>query len=101
MNTHLIALQLMAAQGLLGAFDTLYHHEITEALPNRTSARKELWIHALRATLYSILFIGLSAWAWHGLWAIVLIAIFSIEIILTLWDFVTEDKTRLLPATEF
>lgn len=100
MNTHFIALQLMAAQGLLGAFDTLYHHEITEALPNRTSARKELWIHALRATLYSILFIGLSAWAWHGLWAIVLIIIFSIEIILTLWDFVTEDKTRLLPATE-
>lgn len=100
MDIHLIALQLMAAQGLLGAFDTLYHHEITEALPNRSSARKELSIHALRATLYSVLFIGLSAWAWHGWWAIVLIAIFSIEIILTLWDFVTEDKTRLLPATE-
>ena len=60
MNTHLIALQLMAAQGLLGAFDTLYHHEITEALPNRRSARKELWIHATRASFYSILFIGLS-----------------------------------------
>jgi uncharacterized protein (TIGR01777 family) len=100
MDIHLIALQLMAAQGLLGAFDTLYHHEITEALPNRSTARKELSIHALRASLYSLLFIGLSAWAWHGWLAVVLIAIFAIEIVLTLWDFVTEDKTRLLPATE-
>ena len=100
MNTHLIALQLMAAQGLLGAFDTLYHHELTEALPSRRSARKELWIHAIRASLYSLLFIGLSAWQWHGLWAVLLMVIFSVEILLTLWDFVIEDRTRLLPATE-
>jgi uncharacterized protein (TIGR01777 family) len=100
MNTHLLALQLMAAQGLLGAFDTLYHHEFTEALPSRRSARKELWIHATRASFYSLLFIGLSAWKWHGLWAMLLMIIFSVEILLTLWDFVIEDKTRLLPATE-
>lgn len=100
MDTHLIALQLMAAQGLLGAFDTLYHHEITEALPSRRSARKELWIHATRASFYSILFIGLSAWKWHGLWAVLLMVIFTVEILLTLWDFVIEDRTRLLPATE-
>ncbi|PXX43313.1 TIGR01777 family oxidoreductase [Undibacterium pigrum] len=100
MNTHLIALQLMAAQGLLGAFDTLYHHELTEALPQRASAHTELGIHATRALIYSLLFIGLSAWAWHGAWAIVLLLVFGIEIILTLWDFVIEDQTRLLPATE-
>lgn len=100
MNTHLIALQLMAAQGLLGAFDTLYHHELTEALPQRASARTELGIHATRALIYSLLFIGLSAWTWHGAWAIVLLLVFGVEIILTLWDFVIEDQTRLLPATE-
>jgi len=100
MNTHILALQLMAVQGLLGAFDTLYHHEITEALPSRSSARKELWIHAIRAGFYSVLFIGLSAWKWHGLWAVFLMVIFSVEILLTLWDFVIEDRTRLLPATE-
>ncbi|MBI3729499.1 MAG: TIGR01777 family protein [Burkholderiales bacterium] len=100
MNTHLIALQLMVAQGLLGAFDTLYHHELTEALPQRASARTELGIHATRALIYSLLFIGLSAWAWHGNWAIVLLLVFGVEIILTLWDFVIEDQTRLLPATE-
>jgi uncharacterized protein (TIGR01777 family) len=100
MNTHLIALQLMAAQGLLGAFDTLYHHELTETLPQRTTARLELAIHATRATIYSLLFIGLSSWQWHGMWALVLMAVFVVEIVLTLWDFVVEDRTRLLPASE-
>jgi uncharacterized protein (TIGR01777 family) len=100
MNTHLLALQLMAAQGCLGAFDTLYHHELTEALPGRDSARRELSIHAARALIYSALFIGLSSWVFQGLWALVLLLIFTIEIVLTLWDFVVEDRTRLLPATE-
>ncbi|MFZ6647092.1 TIGR01777 family oxidoreductase [Undibacterium sp. TJN25] len=100
MNTHLLALQLMAAQGMLGAFDTLYHHELTEALAQRSSARTELAIHALRAVIYSALFIGLSAWTWQGAWALVLLAVFGVEIILTLWDFVVEDSTRLLPASE-
>ncbi len=100
MNTHLIALQLMAAQGMIGAFDTLYHHELTEALPQRDSATTELGIHSIRALNYCALFLGLSAWAWHGAWAIVLLLVFSIEIVLTLWDFVIEDQTRLLPATE-
>jgi len=100
MNTHLLALQLMAAQGCLGAFDTLYHHELTEALPGRPTAGRELAIHAVRALIYSALFIGLSSWAFHGWWALVLLVVFSAEIVLTLWDFVVEDRTRLLPATE-
>jgi uncharacterized protein (TIGR01777 family) len=100
MNTHLLALQLMAAQGCLGAFDTLYHHELTEALPGRLSARLELSIHAVRSSIYAALFIGLSAWQFHGMWALLLLAVFGVEIVLTLWDFVVEDRTRLLPATE-
>ncbi len=100
MNTHLLALQLLACQGCLGAFDTLYHHELTEALPSRTSARLELSIHAVRALIYSALFIGLSAWTFQGWWALALLVVFAIEIMLTLWDFVVEDQTRLLPATE-
>lgn len=100
MNTHLLALQLMAVQGLLGAFDTLYHHELTEALPARRTARLELSIHAVRSLLYSVLFIGLAAWEFHGLWVWFLVVVFGVEIVLTLWDFVVEDRTRLLPATE-
>lgn len=99
-DPHLIALWLMAAQGALGAFDTLFHHEGTEALPRTPQAARELRIHALRASLYAPLFIGLAGWAWHGVWAWVLLAVFVLEIGLTLWDFVVEDRTRLLPATE-
>jgi uncharacterized protein (TIGR01777 family) len=100
MNVHLLALQLMAVQGCLGAFDTLYHHEMTVALPRRPTAALELSIHAVRSLIYSLLFIGLAGWEWRGLWALVLLGVFGIEIILTLWDFVVEDQTRLLPATE-
>jgi uncharacterized protein (TIGR01777 family) len=100
MNTHTLALQLMAAQGCLGAFDTLYHHELTETLAQRTTARKELAIHAVRALIYAILFVGLAYWEWHGVLAYVLLGAFAVEIVLTLWDFVVEDRTRLLPATE-
>jgi uncharacterized protein (TIGR01777 family) len=100
MNTHLLALQLMAVQGCLGAFDTLYHHELTEALPGRAGAGRELSIHAVRALMYCALFIGLAGWVFQGVWALVLLAVFAVEVVLTLWDFVVEDRTRLLPATE-
>lgn len=100
MSTHLLALQLMAVQACLGAFDTVYHHELTEALPQRATARRELAVHATRATLYALLFIGLACWEWHGVFAVLLMAVFAVEIVLTLWDFVIEDRTRLLPATE-
>lgn len=100
MSTHLLALQLMAAQGCLGAFDTLYHHELTEALPQKTSARRELGIHAARALLYALLFCGLAGWEWHGALALLLVGVFGVEIVLTLWVFVVEDRSRLLPATE-
>jgi uncharacterized protein len=99
-DTHLLALQLMAAQGLMGAFDTLYHHEGTEALAQRNTARRELAIHAVRSSIYCAMFIGLSSWVWHGVWAWVLLAVFGVEIVLTLWDFVVEDGSRLLPPTE-
>ncbi|MFC5547536.1 TIGR01777 family oxidoreductase [Massilia aerilata] len=100
MNTHTLALQLMAAQGCLGAFDTLYHHELTETLAQKTTARQELGIHALRALIYAALFVGLACWEWHGVLAYLLLAVFAVEIGLTLWDFVVEDRSRLLPATE-
>jgi len=100
LNTHLLALQLMALQGCLGAFDTVYHHELTEALPQHHTAQRELSIHTIRAIIYSALFLGLSAWTWNGFWTVILFSLFTIEIALTLWDFVIEDQTRLLPATE-
>lgn len=95
-----IVIIMLLAQGLLGAFDTLYHHEFTERLAWRYNADKELAIHGIRNIFYAILFLSLGWLEWHGLWAIALLSILMLEIILTLWDFVIEDQTRLLPASE-
>ena len=94
------AVALLIAQAILGALDTLYHHELTVALPYRHSARLELSIHALRSCFYGILFLGMAHLAFQGAWAIVIALLFALEIGLTLWDFVVEDRSRKLPAIE-
>lgn len=93
-------LVLMLIQGVLGAFDTLYHHELTEALARRPHARLELRLHAVRAAFYGFLFAALGWSRWQGAWAVVLAAVVLLEVGLTLWDFVEEDRSRALPATE-
>ena len=95
-----IVLILFACQGVLGAFDNLYHHELTERLPWRPSAARELQIHALRQLLYVAIFLTVGWLAWHGLSAWIFAALLVVEIGVTLWDFVIEDKTRELPWTE-
>lgn len=94
------ALNLLIVQGLMGAFDTLYHHELTVDLPHRSSAKKELGIHALRAVLYGVLFAAIAHGAFHGAWAVAMAGFILVEVLLTLWDFVVEDNSRKLPTTE-
>jgi len=94
------ALNLLLLQGLLGAFDTIYHHELTVGLPQRPSARLELRIHALRAWLYGGVFAAMAWLQLHGSWAAVLAAVVLAEVGLTLWDFLVEDASRRLPGTE-
>lgn len=93
-------LSLLVVQALMGAFDTLYHHELMVALPRSLSARRELKLHSARAVLYSIIFAGIAWFEWRGLWVMLLILLVLIEVALTLWDFVIEDATRVLPKTE-
>jgi len=97
MNT---LLALMTLQGCMGAFDTLYHHEFTERLPWKPGAGRELFIHGLRNLFYGVIFVSLGWIAWGGVLAGVFAAMLLGEIGLTLWDFVIEDKTRALPASE-
>ncbi|KAF0812293.1 Epimerase family protein [Andreprevotia sp. IGB-42] len=95
-----IVLSLLMLQGVLGALDTVYHHELTVALPRQASARKELAIHSVRALLYGVVFAGIAWLEWRGGWLLVLAGLVGIEVLLTLWDFVIEDNSRKLPATE-
>jgi hypothetical protein len=89
------ALWLLALQGVIGGFDTLYYHEWRARLPVRGAiAAPELKLHAARDCLYAVLFGTLPWVAWHGAWAAVLAAILLAEIGLTLADFVTEATVR-------
>lgn len=96
----MLLLDLLIVQVTLGAFDTIYHHELKEQLPYRAGAAPELRIHGIRALLYAVVVAGLAAFQWHGWLALTFAVLFVTEIVLTLWDFVLEDRTRKLPSTE-
>jgi hypothetical protein len=88
------ALWLLAIQGAIGAFDTLYYHEWRARLPSLPGARPELRLHAARALIYAIIFALLPRVEWRGAWAYVLGALLAAEICITLRDFVVEDDVR-------
>jgi hypothetical protein len=90
-----IALWLLAIQGIIGAFDTIYYHELRARLTAGGSlTAPELKLHAARDFLYAAIFGALPYLEPHGLWAIVLAAVLLTEIILTLADFVVERRVR-------
>jgi hypothetical protein len=91
----IVALWLLAIQGLIGAFDTLYYHEWRARLPaHGAQSASELKLHAARDFFYGVLFGTLPWLAWHGRWVLVLAAVLIAEIILTLTDFVVEITVR-------
>ena len=91
---------LIAIQIAMAAFDTIYHHELTERLAWRPSQRHELKLHAARSLIYAVMFCVLGFLEVHGVLAMVLIAALVIEVFITLADFIEEDMSRKLPASE-
>lgn len=95
-----LVLWLLVVQGILGAFDLVYHHEMTEKLTWKPGAADEMFLHALRNGLYAVVFLSLGFFHWHGALMWVFAAILLAEVTITLTDFVVEDRTRKLPETE-
>lgn len=93
-------LWFLVVQGLLGAFDMFYHHEFKEKLPWRPTAYREMLLHGVRNFFYSVIFLSFGWVEWHGAYAWVFAGLILIEVIITLWDFVEEDRTRTLPESE-
>jgi uncharacterized protein (TIGR01777 family) len=98
--TALILWPLITLQIVMGAFDTIYHHELTERLAWRPSQQRELRLHGVRNLLYAALFLTLGWAEPHGLLAMLVIAVLVVEVVITLMDFVEEDMSRKLPASE-
>lgn len=88
------AIWLLAALGTLGAFDTIWFHELRGKLVARPEMRPELRLHVIRDALYVIVFAALPFVQWHGGWAIALAAVLLAEFVVTMLDFVTEDRVR-------
>jgi hypothetical protein len=95
-----LALTILVVQGILGAFDTLWYHELRLRLPHNPSARKELSLHSYRDLIYAVIFSSLAWTSWEGLWAWILIALLILEIVITLQDFIEEDRSRKVPPGE-
>jgi uncharacterized protein (TIGR01777 family) len=91
---------LIAIQIAMAAFDTIYHHELTERLAWRPSQRYELLLHAARSFVYAALFVVLGFLEPRGVLAMLVIVALAVEVVITLADFVEEDMSRKLPATE-
>jgi uncharacterized protein (TIGR01777 family) len=91
---------LIAIQIAMAAFDTIYHHELTERLAWRPSQKYELTLHAARSFIYVALFVVLGFLELHGVFAMLVIVALAVEVVITLADFIEEDMSRKLPATE-
>ena len=91
---------LILIQIAMGAFDTLFHHEFTERLAWRPSQKDEVRLHGIRNLLYAGLFIVIGCLEVTGGYAVAIGMLLVIELGITLVDFVEEDMTRKLPASE-
>ncbi len=91
---------LLTLQTFLGALDTFWNHEYVERLPSKRAARQELALHAAREFVYLFLFLALAWREWHGAWALLITGALLLEVAITAWDFIIEDRTRRLSAFE-
>jgi len=90
-----VVLLLLTLQASLGAFDTLYFHEWRARLVARVpTTTEELRLHAVRDFVYAILFGTLPFLAWQGAWVIPLVTLLIVEIVVTMGDFIVEEKVR-------
>jgi phosphatidylglycerophosphate synthase len=95
-----VAIWLLLVQASLGAFDTLYYHEYKLKLPHGDHSQVELRLHSARDFAYAVIIGTLGFVTWHGAWTWVLALLLVSEIVITLWDFIEEDKVRKLPPGE-
>ncbi len=91
---------VLALQTMLGGFDNLWHHELHARLPQRSSARYELRLHSMREAIYGVLYFAFAWIQLQGLWAVGVAALLLIEMVITIADFLEEDRSRKLPPLE-
>jgi len=99
------ATYLLLALGALGATDVLLYHSIAHGIRHHADSRAELIIHSLRGPTYAVLFLLVPNFALHGLWFWALMALFAIDLAISIADFAIERHSRAffggLPSGEY
>jgi hypothetical protein len=94
------ALILLSLQGVLGAFDNIWNHEWRVGLPSLPGASRELALHAIRGMIYAPVFLSFGWLAWNGVYGWIFAAILAAELVITMADFIEEDRARKLSPLE-
>lgn len=90
-----IVLALLLVNAMLGAWDTLWYHEYRARLARRIEhTATELKLHAARDAIYTVVYVVLGWWRPEGWLVVILGAALAAEIVITLTDFVVEDRDR-------
>jgi len=90
-----LVLTLLLANGVLGAWDTLWYHEYRAQLSAKIEhTRRELKLHAARDAVYVVLYGGFAWWTPSGAVVALVAVLLVAEILITLADFVVEDRDR-------
>jgi hypothetical protein len=99
------ATYLLFLLGILGAVDIAIFHSIAHGIRSRPDSVMELFTHSLRGPTYATLFVIIPNFRMQGAFAWVLIAIFVIDLGISIWDFWLEQGSRRflggLPSGEY
>jgi len=91
---------VVATQMVLGFLDVAVHHELVARLPWRSGAAPELRLHGVRNLIYGGIFLCLGWLVLHGWTVAILAVLLAVEVVITVADWLVEDGSRRLPATE-
>ena len=91
---------VVSVQVVLGFADVVVHHELIARLPWRSGAVPELRLHATRNLAYAVIFLTLAWILPLGWTAWILAALLLAEATITFIDWIVEDSSRPLPASE-
>ena len=91
---------VVSVQVVLGFADVAVHHELIARLPWRSGAAPELRLHGARNLAYAVIFATLAWVVPLGWTALILAGLLLGEATVTFIDWIVEDSSRPLPASE-
>lgn len=87
---------LLFVLGCLGAVDIALFHSVAHGIRSHHDSAAELVTHSLRGPTYAVLFVLIPNFVVSGLFAWGLVALFVVDVGISVWDFSLEQGSRRL-----